>query len=319
MEGRSDVLVHLVSQHDWRAAMALGAVTPPSLVEHGFVHLSAPAQVPIPADALFRGRTDMLALVVDPGRLDDVVGRVRRSSHDSLLRRAPVVRDVVGGVAVVDPRLPDSHESNAVCLLEDRPGDEIVDVCEEMLGRAGVRDHRVVLELDDAVLPDDLTSRGWDHERLSTMVDEGPPVEPDERVVELARDQLERWWASRWREDLTGVDDEVVRQLVVRERLVDLADATTDLGVVIDGEVVASAQLRIDGATAEITAVMTSPAHRDQGRGTAVVRTALVRAAADDVDLVWLDADAEDWPRQWYARLGFREVARRHELGRASE
>lgn len=62
-------LLHITTATDWAAAQASGAVAPPSLAEVGFVHLSTPAQVALPANRLYRGRTDLLLLVLDPGRI----------------------------------------------------------------------------------------------------------------------------------------------------------------------------------------------------------------------------------------------------------
>ncbi|WP_138757585.1 DUF952 domain-containing protein [Modestobacter altitudinis] len=62
-------LLHLTTDAEWRAALGTGAVTPPSLAEVGFVHLSTPAQVHLPAQRLFPGRRDVVVLVVDPARL----------------------------------------------------------------------------------------------------------------------------------------------------------------------------------------------------------------------------------------------------------
>jgi GNAT superfamily N-acetyltransferase len=69
--------------------------------------------------------------------------------------------------------------------------------------------------------------------------------------------------------------------------------------------VVAAAQLRVDGATAVVDAVMTDPAARRRGFGGAVLARCLDLAATAGCDLVVLEAVADDWPRHWYARQGF--------------
>jgi uncharacterized protein (DUF952 family)/ribosomal protein S18 acetylase RimI-like enzyme len=69
----TSVLLHLTTPAEWRAALTVGAVVPPSLAEVGFVHLSTPEQVHLPAQRLFAGRRDVVLLVVDPTRLPDPV------------------------------------------------------------------------------------------------------------------------------------------------------------------------------------------------------------------------------------------------------
>ena len=71
----ADVLLHLLETAQWRTALADGALRPPSLTSAGFVHLSTPEQVHVPAQALFPGRRDLILLVVDPARLTDPVRR----------------------------------------------------------------------------------------------------------------------------------------------------------------------------------------------------------------------------------------------------
>lgn len=75
------------------------------------------------------------------------------------------------------------------------------------------------------------------------------------------------------------------------------------------GAVVASCLLKIDGGTALLDMMNTEPDHRGQGHGDALVREALAVAGTAGADLVVLNALARDWPRGWYARRGFVEVA----------
>ena len=84
--------------------------------------------------------------------------------------------------------------------------------------------------------------------------------------------------------------------------------AVTDVVVRAEGRVVASGQLRVDGATAAVDSVMTDPAHRGRGHADAVLARLLDLAAEAGCDLVVLEAAADDWPRHWYARRGFSVV-----------
>lgn len=66
-------LVHICSVADWVRASAEGEHRPASLAEVGFVHLSAPEQVHLPANRLYAGRTDLVLLHLDPGQLGSPV------------------------------------------------------------------------------------------------------------------------------------------------------------------------------------------------------------------------------------------------------
>lgn len=66
-------LLHLCTAEEWDAATAAGERRPPSLDGQGFVHLSAPEQVHLPANRLYAGRRDMVVLRVDPQLLGDPV------------------------------------------------------------------------------------------------------------------------------------------------------------------------------------------------------------------------------------------------------
>jgi uncharacterized protein (DUF952 family) len=63
------VLVHLCSADEWRLAQARGELRPDSLDTVGFVHLSTPEQVHLPANRIYAGRTDLVLVCVDAARL----------------------------------------------------------------------------------------------------------------------------------------------------------------------------------------------------------------------------------------------------------
>lgn len=73
MSHSSPVLVHLCSTHEWRSAQALGEHRPDSLHANGFVHLSTPEQVHLPANRLYTGCTDLVLLHIDAAQLSSPV------------------------------------------------------------------------------------------------------------------------------------------------------------------------------------------------------------------------------------------------------
>ncbi|CQD11523.1 glutathione S-transferase domain-containing protein [Mycobacterium lentiflavum] len=65
-----DLLVHLCGADDWSDARSRGEIRPDTAAGAEFIHLSAPEQVHLPANRLFRGRQDLVLLHIDPALLD---------------------------------------------------------------------------------------------------------------------------------------------------------------------------------------------------------------------------------------------------------
>lgn len=63
------MLVHICSQAEWDARPSARTFEPGSLLAVGFIHLSTPHQVHLPANRLFAGRQDLVLLRIDPARL----------------------------------------------------------------------------------------------------------------------------------------------------------------------------------------------------------------------------------------------------------
>ena len=73
MRHPKSVLLHLCSTDDWSAAQVAGELRPESLTTVGFIHLSAPEQVHLPANRLYRGCDDLVLLHIDPTHLDSPI------------------------------------------------------------------------------------------------------------------------------------------------------------------------------------------------------------------------------------------------------
>jgi uncharacterized protein (DUF952 family)/GNAT superfamily N-acetyltransferase len=346
----TDPLLHMTTGLEWRSALHAGSV-----VGEPFLHLSTPDQVSLPANRLFTGRADMLLLVLDADRLGSEVRwepgvatdpssmvfphlygplpvgavtavvpyrpgpdgtyaapvglpstaaeRARWFDWSLSQRRAAMLRWIDGGVCVLDPRVSWSHEHNSLWISG-------------AVDAATIDAQATPRVVSDAPLPADL---GWPVKELRLMVHDGstPSLPADVRVDVVTREVMAGLWDPTWRRDIPGISDEAVEHLVRREGIADAHLAVTELAVLgDDGVPLAGTELRIDGATAAVEAVMTDPAARGRGYATALVVSAIARARAVGCDVVLLVADADDWPRTWYERLGFVDVGGRWEASR---
>ncbi len=73
MPSRFHTLVHICTLDEWSSARQAGEHRPDSLDSQGFVHLSTPEQVHLPANRIFAGQSDLVLLRLDPGRLGSEV------------------------------------------------------------------------------------------------------------------------------------------------------------------------------------------------------------------------------------------------------
>jgi GNAT superfamily N-acetyltransferase len=241
----------------------------------------------------------------------DLLARALTFATSLPVRRAVGVGDVPGGVAVLDPDVVHSKDNNRVLFTSPVDADAVVAATEEVGGNAGWP-HRAAGLLwpgaDDVAA--DLRGRGWNTLGLVQMGRPAAPTAGGERVDLVDEDEVHEFWRQSWRRDLPDLPDRerVIADLVGRERLNDRFVAVTNLVVREAGRVVASGQLRIDGATAAVDSVLTDPAAQGRGHAGAVLARAIDLAWGSGCDLVVLEAAADDWPRHWYARRGFTEL-----------
>jgi uncharacterized protein (DUF952 family) len=63
------VLLHIAERDVWAVSVQSGAYRPDSLSQEGFIHCSLPEQVVAVANDRYRGRQDLVLLVIDPARV----------------------------------------------------------------------------------------------------------------------------------------------------------------------------------------------------------------------------------------------------------
>jgi ribosomal protein S18 acetylase RimI-like enzyme len=98
---------------------------------------------------------------------------------------------------------------------------------------------------------------------------------------------------------------EVLDQIFAAKALIGRRVSTRFFAVELEDEVVSYSDLYLDGADAQVEDVGTVPEHRNEGHATAVVLGAIAEARKAGAGFVFLVADADDWPKELYGKLGF--------------
>lgn len=329
----SAVLLHLCAPATWRLALAAGSVAPPSLLREGFVHLSAPGQVKIPANAIYAGRTDLVALVVDPARLP----------HE--LRYEPAVDGSSPGVVFPHHYGP-VPVGSVVAVLPYPPGPDgrFTDPAappapDDVTARVRLFDRALAQRCAAAVRPVTggvalLDPRFPASEEHNTVWLSGPcdaatvaaetstvlgatarrRVVLDDRATAGALDDLGWAVAARhlmaWNPATRATCSRDVVPVAGDESLADAVLRVVHFALLDDQrEPIAAARLHVDGATAAIR-----PA-QPTDRTAPLVRHCVAHAQAIGCDVVFVSA-ADDDQRDRYAALGFCRVATRYEATR---
>ena len=214
------------------------------------------------------------------------------------------------GVALLCPSIRDVYDANYLSVEEAlAPAVELAAEADETM--AGHFHRRVVAEQGAAGLAEDFAV--LDYARATHLV-LAHQAAPDRRVDasmvrEVALDDLVPVREAAALAEPWG-DLEIARQLDGMKRRIAAAVPTRFFAAFADGEIAAFCEVRSDGRTAQIEDVETVARFRGRGLGRAIVQHALEEALRGH-DVVFLEALAEDWPRELYAKLGFRVVDRR--------
>jgi ribosomal protein S18 acetylase RimI-like enzyme len=153
----------------------------------------------------------------------------------------------------------------------------------------------------------------WQIERLLYMVLAGdPPPPPPAPVQEMSSE--ERADALVTFLPQLGTKPDVVPQIIGSRQVVEKAVPTRRFGTYDEGEVACMCELYLEGGIAQIEDVATAERFRKRGHAKAVVLTAIEAARAAGAGFVFLIAEAEDWPKEMYTRMGFVEIGITYEF-----
>jgi ribosomal protein S18 acetylase RimI-like enzyme len=151
--------------------------------------------------------------------------------------------------------------------------------------------------------------QGWRIDRHLVMAQlRKPERSADVSLVRELDEEALRPARRRLLEGQPWATPELVEQLFAAKALIGERVSARFFGIPVDGEVVSYTDLYTDDADAQIEDLGTLHEHRGNGYATAVVLAATAQAREAGADFVFLVADAEDWPKELYRRLGFDEL-----------
>jgi ribosomal protein S18 acetylase RimI-like enzyme len=230
--------------------------------------------------------------------------RFKREHLLASAERVEPLPGLPGGVAVRTPSLPHVYDLNLVLAPAAAGGARMAAEC----ARLRLPKLRVDGDAAGVTFPE-----GWEVDREIAMVRRRTPrsASPLRAAVRpVGSEELAPSEDAFLRGEPFAQDPEVRRQLIAQhERWEAAAPAVERLGIAERGRVVAWCRVYDDGALTEIDAVGVLPEERGRGLGRALMEGVLERIPSDRT--VFLVADAEDWPRHLYARLGFDAVLER--------
>jgi hypothetical protein len=239
------------------------------------------------------------------------------------------------GTAYLTPSLPAVWHASSISL--ERTGidpDEAAALADEALGGAGLR-HRTVVPCDEedgrrlaAAFED---RPGWEVERVQYMTwdperrssldrdrrpkDErrlGTPAARETSLAEILplREHLHRELTSPGAFPV----GEVVAQLLELDRRFVAAAGDRWFVAPAEGEPASACVLFGGAGICQVEDVGTVASERGRGLAQSVVMATLAEAQSADPEVIYLAADADDWPRLMYEKLGFSGVGEVHVL-----
>jgi hypothetical protein len=230
--------------------------------------------------------------------------------------RAERREQIDGAVVVFADSLPLVHDQNKAIARRGLRLDDLAPLVEEverLQSHAALRHRKIAF--DDETQCSDFAEwfrrRGWRQRPLRLMVHRGPMPDVDAvgRAVEVDPGELAPAAHAFASEEPWGRSPEARRQVVAGDVLTGRAVHERAFAIASDrgGSIVAYCRLYSRDGVGQIENVTTLSAHRRRGYARCLVSLAL-RASLASNELTFLVAEGADWPRHFYARMGFVDV-----------
>jgi ribosomal protein S18 acetylase RimI-like enzyme len=242
-----------------------------------------------------------------------LLGRMLEQLRRSVRTLADEVRPVGPGWVARTHALPTVWTLNQLRICEPVEFTAAVALADEHQGglpyRHIVVDHDVAgQDLEAAFVAD-----GWRAEREVLMALAERPDAPDvQNTISMLTETQALALTRRWMaEDHPGISADSLDQLDEYARREGRRWNERRFGILDDdGVAVAVTKLRTDPMTAWVEDVYTAPEARRRGYARLLVTHASALGAAANPELTFIVADDNDWPKDLYARIGFRPIAR---------
>jgi RimJ/RimL family protein N-acetyltransferase/GNAT superfamily N-acetyltransferase len=237
----------------------------------------------------------------------DRIHDFRRRLQESVAERRV---DSAHGIGLFCDSLPIVYDVNYLRADRLAPAEELAEEADGLMERFWHR--RVLTDAGGGKLARRFSELGWTRSTHVIMGHRRPPDRSVDtsRVREVSLDELEEAHTHVTLAEPYG-DTELARQLLEAKRRVTAAVPTRFFAAFDGGALAAYCELRSDGTTAQIEDVNTIEAHRGKGLGRAVVTKAMAEGLAG-AGTLFIEALADDWPKDLYARLGFDVLDERH-------
>ena len=224
-------------------------------------------------------------------------------------RSAGRVEPFAFGAALYTDDLPRVYDANFVRFDRvDLPPEEAAALADSLQSELP---HRKLLLPDaGAELAEGMRALGFDVTRTVVMAYEGPA----ERGASVAEQVDVRAVRGVRLEIMAGRDPLVSLQVADYTERLALANRGVVYAAFAEGSPASFCVLFADGGVAEIDEVTTLARYQRRGLAGAAVEAALAASLAAGNALTFLVADDSDWPKDWYARLGFRTIGHRYEV-----